>query len=118
MTEPDWAGLREAVRDQLNATGLTPGEVAVRAGLSRETVRPILHAIPGNYRAPTLAKVSLAIGWTGDSIQRVLDGDAPQQTADTLAGQIQQLTDEVRSLNLRLADVERQLSPRPERPAP
>lgn len=114
MTEPDWAALRQAVRDQLDATGVTPGEVAKRAGLSRETVRPILNAVAGNYRPATLAKVSLALGWTGASIQRVLDGDAPQPAGDDIAEQLRQLTAEVRSLSVRLDGVERRLSVQPD----
>lgn len=78
MAKPDWASLRAAVQDQLNAIGSTPGEVAARAGLSRETVRPIINGVPGNYRPATLAKVSLALGWTGDSIEKIIAGGTPE----------------------------------------
>lgn len=95
MTKPDWAALRMAVRDQLNATGSTPGEVATRAGLSRETVRPIINGVPGNYRPATMAKVSLALGWTGDSIQRVLDGEQPQRVGATMGDRLNAVEAEV-----------------------
>lgn len=98
----DWMRLATAIERRLGATGATVSEVAAAAGLSRETVRPILNAVPGNYRPATLAKVSLALGWTGDSIERVLAGGKPR-----LAPQDDQsIEDRITELEARFARIE------------
>lgn len=50
----------------------------VRAsGVSEATVRPVMRGKPGNYRTAGLGKIARALGWTSDSIKRILDGDEP-----------------------------------------
>lgn len=106
MTEPDWAGLRDAIAHQLAETGASQSEVAARTGLSRETIRPILNGVPGNYRTATLAKVSLALGWTGGSIQQVLNGGEPQTAAAAMEERLSAVEAEVAEIRQILARVE------------
>lgn len=110
MSEADWTGLAEAIRLRLAATGAGPGEIARATGLSRETVRPILNGVPGNYRPHTLRKVSIALGWSGDTIEQLLAGAPPPDqpinlpmieeanTESELLAAVRDLTEVVREL--------------------
>lgn len=62
-----------------------PSELARKAGISRETVRPLFAGTPSNSRPVTLAKVSVALGWPPNGIARLLDGESPEDLADSPA---------------------------------
>jgi hypothetical protein len=47
------------------------------AGVSEATVRPVMKGKQGNYRPANLGKIARALGWTADSIARILDGEDP-----------------------------------------
>lgn len=66
---PEWANRAQFLRD---------------TGMNKKLVERLELAKPGQYRPATLAKVSVAYGWTGDSIRRILAGGQPQPRADAV----------------------------------
>lgn len=56
---------------------MSQAELVEASGVSHPTVRAVMHGKPGNYRPDRLQKISRALGWTPDSIHRILAGGEP-----------------------------------------
>lgn len=69
----------------MKALGMSQTDLARASGLSAESVRPIMKGIPGNYRGTTLSKISKALRWSADSIERLLAGLDPIDTVESIA---------------------------------
>lgn len=79
MSDVDqWARVGKYVQNRMDARGLTDEAVASAARVSRATVAEIRAGKPRRRPARTRAPVSTALGWTSDSIQRILDGGEPE----------------------------------------
>jgi transcriptional regulator with XRE-family HTH domain len=79
--KPEWARLAQALkdrRDPATGLGLSQHEVARRAGMGYSTYTPIetLKTVYVPSRA-ALRKIAVALGWTPESCQLILDGKDP-----------------------------------------
>jgi transcriptional regulator with XRE-family HTH domain len=110
------AGCR--VRERREELDLRQEELAAKAPVGTATIRLIENAGRERYQRRTLRAVSLALGWTADSIARIVEGkepvklDAPldQAPADWRA-ELERLRQDVADLRARLSVVEGQLRP-------
>lgn len=76
----DWDGVAAAIRARMAEIDMTQADLAARAGVALMTVRELQQNLQPRRRNPrTLAAVSEALGWPGDQIARILEG---QPTAD------------------------------------
>lgn len=69
---PDWANRAQFLRD---------------TGMNKKLIERLELAKPGHYRPATLAAVSVAYGWTGDSIRRILSGGEAVARPESIAGE-------------------------------
>lgn len=76
--ENRWAEVGTKLRAQMKAAGgMNQKALCAATGLSPETVRPVMQGRANKLKEATLAKISVAVGWTADSIERILDGREP-----------------------------------------
>lgn len=59
------------------------------AGVSDATVRPVMRGTPGNYRPAKLGQIARALGWTSDSIDRILQGEEPIDASKVIGSKIE-----------------------------
>ncbi|WP_433291515.1 helix-turn-helix domain-containing protein [Pseudonocardia sp. CA-142604] len=80
----DWDAVAAAIRSRLNELDMTQAELAARAGVALMTVRELQHNSQPRRRSPrTLTAVSEALGWPGDQLARILEGERlPDVDAD------------------------------------
>lgn len=88
-------------------------EVARAAGVSDFTVRRLQQGVAGTYRAANLAKVSLALGWTAESIQQILDGGEPTESAAPAEPLLAEIVARLAAMESRLGAVEERLADYP-----
>jgi hypothetical protein len=69
---PDWANRAQFLRD---------------TGMNKKLIERLELAKLDSYRPATLAKVSVAYGWTADSIRRILSGGEPQPRPNVTGGE-------------------------------
>lgn len=69
-----WRRAGEAFKARMDERGMSIADVARRADLDRATIREISTGVPRRRPSSTLAKASLAVGWTVPSLQDLLDG--------------------------------------------
>lgn len=113
--EQRWASLAAQVNARMQLRALTPSQLAERAGYSVETIRPVHAGRVASLRPATKAAVARALGWSGDSIDLILNGEAPvvvdatddEQLRETVARMAEALTD----LEDRVRDLEAQVAP-------
>lgn len=106
------AGLVRARRDEL---GVSQAEIGASSKTSERTVRLIEKAARTSYHASTLRSVSLALGWTPDSADRILKGGDPIIGEPSIDDRIAALEAHLgvtpqadsRSIEQRLEDLER-----------
>ena len=67
----------EAVRARLDELGWTQVELVRQAGVSSFTVQRMVNEEDATFRLEIKRKVSTALGWTPDSLDRIARGDAP-----------------------------------------
>jgi hypothetical protein len=79
---PDWDRLGRAVKERREALRISQGA----AGISASTWRKVEHAVEPPYRRATLLTIAAALGWTPDSIDRLLDGKDPLELDGTRHG--------------------------------
>lgn len=80
MIDPDWGRVADSVRSRMASLVIDQAELVRRSGLSDPFVRAIMRGEPrGNPRPANLARLAVALGWTPDSIDRLLDGDDPTE---------------------------------------
>lgn len=111
MTDDGWVRLGEAIRDRRRALGMSQLELAQAAGISEAMLRVIERARRTNVRPVTLGAVARALGWTRDSVDRVLAGGDPVLDEDRDRS-VAELKRQVAELQARLDEVERDLRAR------
>jgi transcriptional regulator with XRE-family HTH domain len=100
-TDQRWADVATAISARMADLVIDQAELARRADVSDATVRALMRARPrGEPRPNNLRKVSAALGWTPDSIDRILAGDdpvdaMPPQPADELRESVRDLASQV-----------------------
>lgn len=104
-----WALVAVFVITAMQEKAWSQADLVRASGVSEFTVRKILKATPGNYRPDRLAKLSTALGWSGDSIQRILDGEEPVQARPTdVEGRLDRLEEEVETMRELIDIIERE----------
>lgn len=83
MTDDRWPAVSAAIRQRRHALGLTQAEAAQKGGLSLPTWGVVETGRQTNFRNYTLSRVTRALGWPLDAIDRLLAGESPEQIADT-----------------------------------
>lgn len=78
-----WEDVAAAVRRRRSELGLRQNELADRAAVDVSTLRNIEHVRRESYDPVTLAKVSRALGWETDAIDRILAGEEPVERRDS-----------------------------------
>ncbi|MGH3443267.1 MAG: helix-turn-helix domain-containing protein [Nitriliruptorales bacterium] len=74
-----WEEVAAAVRRRRGELGIQQNELAELAAVDVSTLRNIEHVRRTSYDPVTLAKVSRALGWETDGIDRVLAGEEPRE---------------------------------------
>lgn len=116
----DWSRVAEAIQDRMERLAWTQDRLAAESDVSPMTLRHLIHATQDAYRRNTLVKVSTALGWGHDGVDRIGRGEDPQTVeaeveaanADVdlvplltdLAGQLGAVYTELAPLNDRLDD--------------
>lgn len=83
VSRQDWAQVARLVRTRREALNLTQHDavVASEGSISLATWRNIETGANTSYRSSSLIAVCRALGWTPDSIERILGGDDPVEVA-------------------------------------
>jgi hypothetical protein len=73
-------GMAEAIEARRMELGLSPGELAARAGVTPEGLMPLRKGFRRSYRDKLKIGVARALGWTTNSIDLLLGGQEPRPT--------------------------------------
>lgn len=102
--------LAELIGARLDELELSPTAFAESTGLTVQGLAPLRRGERRAYQKRLTGPVTRVLGWTPDSIERILDGDEPAPVAPPddgmaaepgradLMAQIETLTDEIRAL--------------------
>lgn len=74
--ETAWQQVGAAIADRLNALRITKAEFIERSGISDKTLNRYLAGEPIK-RVDKERELCAALGWTDDSVQRILEGGEP-----------------------------------------
>lgn len=86
-SQPDTVpGLSEAIERRRLERGLTLKEFAAAAGVTPQGLAPLRKGYRRNYREKLKIGVCTALGWTADSVDRLLKGLPPAPAADYGSG--------------------------------
>lgn len=80
-----WIAVGKRLKQQMGICGYGVKELAAKSGVSDKTIPKVIAGRVIDYRTGTLAKLSVAVGWTKDSLQTMYDGGEPtplNQSAD------------------------------------
>lgn len=100
-------GMAEAIERRRTALGIAKGVLASVAGVSRETLRPVLAGELRQYADETIFGLGRALRWRNDWFDRLREGlDPVEHVADvdlaeeirTLRQEVARLRDQVQSL--------------------
>lgn len=113
--EDRWDDLGAAVTARMRQLALSQRGVEQTCGVSVFTVRRLRSGVAANYWEVNLTKVSLALGWTADSIERILGGKPPLESdgsraATTGASGIEVVIARLSAIEGRIAAVEEQIA--------
>ena len=111
--EPDWQRVAECVRTRREELRLTQADAASLGGISEPSWNVLENNRQHSYKRRTLLAVCTALGWTSDSIERILDGHSPLLQADVesqLANAMVALDAPDLDHEQRLADLERRVA--------
>lgn len=98
-----WERVADAVVKRREALGLTAAQVVERGGdLSTSLLSLIENHHQDVYLARKLAAVCRALGWTPDSIERILAGDEPVEATASDKPARQSVDERLRTLERRL----------------
>ena len=114
-------GLAEAIEDRRRQLGLTIGELAEAAGLTRQGLDPLRRGERRSYEDRTIFGIARALRWRGDWYQVISDGggledlpteiqavtrpETPARLSDVeLVATLRRLTEAVDRLERRLAE--------------
>lgn len=85
--EERWAYLAECLEDRMAELGIGQGELARISGVSDLTIRQLQQAVVKPRQARTLSRLSRALQWPGNGLNRLLRGTAtPADLSAELAG--------------------------------
>jgi transcriptional regulator with XRE-family HTH domain len=79
---PRWQRLADAMEEERVRQRFSWAELARRAKVSERTIYDMRHAAQDAYSPQTLDRLERALWWTHGSLDRVLDGKAPQRERD------------------------------------
>jgi transcriptional regulator with XRE-family HTH domain len=104
-------GMADAIERRRIELGMTPGEFADAAGLTRQGLNPVRQGRRKAYQDKVKIGVARALRWRGDAIDRLLAGDtplelderAPDMGADAVLAEIMTLRDRVEQLTAEVA---------------
>lgn len=99
--------LRDAVEQRRKALGLGPGALAEAAGVTNEGLMPLRKGYRKQYQERLTAGVCRALGWTTDSIDRILAGDQPVLADQQAGGRVEVLEEQISSLLVEVARLAR-----------
>jgi len=108
----DWDAVAAAIRARMAEIDLTQADLAARAGVALMTVRELQHNLQPRRRNPrTLAAVSEALGWPGDQLARVLEGQPADDVdqGDPVLAELDAVRADLTAVFRRLDAIERQL---------
>lgn len=114
-TRDPWADVGYQLTTRMAELGMTQGDLCDKTGLSRTTVRPFMNGTGKQVRDSTRAQISLAVGWTMDSIDRILQGQQPEMAGPRPEGLSlwqQALQAQVDALEVAVRDISKQLGRR------
>lgn len=75
----DWSTVQDRIRERMKVLRIDQAGLARAAGISDATVRGFMNGQPrGIPREPTRWAVCDALGWTQDSIDKILTGGEPE----------------------------------------
>ena len=90
LNRTDWAAVGHAVTKRVEELNWDQAELVRRSGLSDPLVRGIMRGTPrGTPRPKNLRTIAETLGWSSDSIDRILEGGTPvevDQPAHTWEG--------------------------------
>jgi transcriptional regulator with XRE-family HTH domain len=110
----DWDAVAAVIKDRLTEIDMTQAELAARAGVALMTVRELQHNLKPRRRSPrTLTAVSEALGWPGDQLTRILDGERPPDPSadDPVLAELDAVKADLAAVVRRLDAIERRLGP-------
>ena len=90
---------------------MTQADLAARAGVALMTVRELQNNLQPRRRNPrTLAAVSEALGWPGDQLARILEGQATDvDQDDPVLAELEAVQEDLTAVVRRLDAIERRL---------
>ena len=108
----DWDAVAAAIRARMAEIDMTQADLAARAGVALMTVRELQNNLQPRRRNPrTLSAVSEALGWPGDQLARILEGqpatDVDQD--DPVLAELEAIKEDLNAVFRRLDAIERQL---------
>jgi len=103
-TAPELAKAIEARRKEL---GLAPGELAQAAGVSVQGLAPLRKGVRKQYQDRLTLSVCRVLGWTPDSIERLLRGEPAQLVEVSQLDDVAELRAHVAELSDRVAVLQR-----------
>ncbi|MBW3663525.1 MAG: helix-turn-helix domain-containing protein [Actinobacteria bacterium] len=119
MTTPDWQAVAAAVKNRRAELGMKQKELAEAAGFDPSTIRNVETAARSSYDYVTLAKISTALKWLPDALDRISKGADPAEMEPEVPGgtaahdgSIEQLATLVRELQDEVRELRRQLEER------
>ena len=110
----DWDAVAAAIKARLVEIDMTQADLAARAGVALMTVRELQHNLQPRRRNPrTLAAVSEALGWPGDQLARILDGQSAVDVDqdDPVLAELDAVKANLNAIVQRLDAIERRLGP-------
>lgn len=132
VTRDTVPGMAEAIAKRMRQRKLTPSSLAERTGLTQQGLAPLRRGERRNYQDRLKLPVADALGWTPDSIDRLLRGEPAIELTpgagageDDLRAAVARLIEGVADLTARVGRLERkgrsasklQPAPRPSAPS-
>jgi transcriptional regulator with XRE-family HTH domain len=111
--EERWRILAEAIKDRRDEIGITQAEGVMRAGgsVGSSTWSLLERGQKSGYERSKLRAVSRALGWSADSLERIIAGQEPMALTDAaqeqeLLTRLWQIEETVRDLLVRFQRLE------------
>lgn len=120
-TDDRWDDVAKHVADAMQRQAMSQTDLAAKSGVSAFTVRRVMRGESGRYREDRLAKISVALGWPGNGIDRILRGETPDDfpeagpsvevALEEALAEVAELRREVRSFAARLDELDQRDDP-------
>lgn len=86
MTTDLVPGMAEAIEERRRSLGMTIGDFAAEAGLTRQGLDPVRRGERRQYNDRTILGVARALRWDHDWYDRILAGQRPRNTMAAVPG--------------------------------